>query len=174
MDYLASLFRSAAIPLLLMLCTAVAAQDGLTSAASSAQDTPILKAQWQTFESCPRAERPCGAACMPESFSCCDKATATVCPPGKSCCGSLCGCGRCRKCEGGVCVPDDKCPDNEREQSSAQPSSASAQASSASPATATGTGTALSGLAPLIGIGAAVGIGVIGSNGDPVRAPISP
>lgn len=67
----------------------------------------------QTFESCPRKERPCGPVCMPKDFSCCSKETGTICPPGKSCCGSKCGCGPCQTCKEGVCVPKPNCVDEQ-------------------------------------------------------------
>jgi len=75
---------------------------------------------WQTFESCPFGERPCGPVCMPQSFSCCYKPTASICPPGKSCCGTGCGCGRCERCEEGHCVPDRQCREQDEEQVASQ------------------------------------------------------
>lgn len=141
-----ALYRYAIVALLTMLGAATAAGD----------ESTLLKAQWQTFESCPRAERPCGPVCMPESFACCDKATAAICPPGKSCCGTSCGCGRCQTCEGNVCVPDEKCRKEE-------------EARGANPG-----GTTLYSLAPLVGIAIPIAIGTLNDTDSDSRPPISP
>lgn len=111
---------------------------------------------WQTFESCPFGERPCGPVCMPESFSCCSKPTGTICPPGKSCCGPRCGCGRCEKCEEGQCVPDRKCRKDEQEQAASEGSTPAAGSASAEASVSTGLGAAV---VP----GAVLGIAILGA-----------
>ena len=142
--------------LLLAACTAASAQEpGERQAPGpSAGNNAIAQTQWQTFESCPMAERPCGPVCMPESFSCCDKASATICPPGQSCCGPRCGCGRCETCVENRCVPDRDCL--KRDQSS--------KATPSSPAS----------VAPAAILGTTVLIGILTNDSSDTRRPISP
>ena len=149
--------RTTMLTMLLFLLVWVVAQDAFAAEPITiAQGTPE---GWQTFESCPTGERPCGPVCMPESFSCCSKPTGTICPPGKTCCGASCGCGRCKKCEAGTCVPDPKCADQKEE------------------AAKTSTTGATPGVGPLIVPGAVLGVGVLGAaidSSDDQRIPVAP
>jgi hypothetical protein len=117
---------------------------------------------WQTFESCPFGERPCGPVCMPESFSCCNKPTGTICPPGKSCCGTRCGCGRCEKCEEGQCVPDRKCRKDEQDQAASEGSTSTAGSVSAEGSASAGAGVS-TGLGATVVPGAVLGIAILGA-----------
>jgi hypothetical protein len=129
----------------------------------------VIETGWQTFESCPMGERPCGPICMPESFSCCHKETASICPPGETCCGARCGCGRCERCEQGVCVPKDECVRRNEQHLSGVNSSNAEGLGAGVPAAATPA--AIPAAAALIGI--AAGTLPIGSD-DREPRPISP
>jgi len=155
--------HSAIVSLSLAFSAAASAQDP-QGAESPVGGAPAIGKGWQTFESCPFGERPCGPICMPESFSCCDKATASICPPGQTCCGIRCGCERCQSCVNGACVTDEECLKKQ------------------SNSTASGTGAAQgAGLfatdASLVVPGILLGIGVAGAvapTGSDSPRPISP
>lgn len=152
---------------LLLLCGAAQADDQAAAgtAGGPVGDPRPLGAQWQTFDSCPRSERPCGPVCMPESFACCDKASAAICPPGASCCGKRCGCGPCQRCLNDTCVPREDCqPDEARSASSGQGAGTLAGG---------GLGGALPIVAPIAVLGVAAGAETGSDQRDP-RSPISP
>lgn len=147
----------------LAFCAAASAQDA-PGTESAVGDATATGKGWQTFESCPFGERPCGPICMPASFSCCDKATASICPPGQTCCGIRCGCERCQSCVDGACVTDEECL---KKQGNSTASSTSA---------AQGAGLVSEG-ASLVVPGVLLGIGVAGAlapTGSESRRPISP
>ncbi len=139
----------------------------------------IVGATQQTFESCPRGERPCGPVCMSKTFSCCNKATGTICPPGKSCCGLKCGCGPCQTCSENTCIPNPKCTEEIMSQSGSAGTSSTTAGTTATSTTATTTGFAsLAVPAAAVPVAAAAIVGVLGAAADTgssdSRRPISP
>ena len=153
--------------LFLSLCLHTSAQ----SASPAESSTAPLQ---QTFESCPRGERPCGPVCMSKTFSCCDKAMGTICPPEKSCCGLRCGCGPCQTCDGDVCRPKP----NRKEEAVTESWSAETQSSATGTAPGAGGLTSVAVPAGAVPAAAAIGVGIFGAaldtGSDDRRRPISP
>lgn len=153
--------------LFLSLCLHASAQSASPAESSAA---PLQ----QTFESCPRGERPCGPVCMSKTFSCCDKAMGTICPPEKSCCGLRCGCGPCQTCDGDVCRPKPNC----KEEAATENSSAGTQSTASGTELGAGGLTSVAVPAGAMPAAAAAGVGILGAalntGSDERRRQISP
>ena len=124
----------------------------------------------QTFESCGIGKRPCGTICMDNTYSCCDMLTSAVCPPGRECCGTKCGCGKCQRCENGACVPVKNCRQKDQSKTNAN----------ADPGSSLGASGGFSGGAFIVPAAVAAGLlGAVGiiqnsDGGSHARPPISP